>query len=107
MRQDRRRLAPQARNSAPVAHRQACRQRVGAESVKRPDRRDSRVSPVDGPGQFRKASEVGNLNLETVMAKAYWVVTYRSIRNPDGFAAYAKLALPAIQAAGGRFLVRG
>jgi uncharacterized protein (DUF1330 family) len=50
---------------------------------------------------------VGNLNLETVMAKAYWVVTYRSIRNPDGFAAYAKLALPAIQAAGGRFLVRG
>jgi uncharacterized protein (DUF1330 family) len=41
------------------------------------------------------------------MAKAYWVVTYRSIRNPDGFAAYAKLAVPAIQAAGGRFLVRG
>jgi uncharacterized protein (DUF1330 family) len=41
------------------------------------------------------------------MAKAYWVVTYRSIRNPDGFAVYAKLAVPAIQAAGGRFLIRG
>jgi uncharacterized protein (DUF1330 family) len=41
------------------------------------------------------------------MAKAYWVVTYRSIKNPDKLAAYAKLAGPAIQAAGGRFLVRG
>lgn len=41
------------------------------------------------------------------MAKAYWVATYRSISNPDGMAAYAKLAAPAIQAAGGRFLVRG
>ena len=41
------------------------------------------------------------------MAKAYWVATYRSIKNADGFAAYAKLAAPAIQAAGGRFLVRG
>jgi uncharacterized protein (DUF1330 family) len=41
------------------------------------------------------------------MAKAYWVVCYRSIRNPDALAAYAKLAGPAVQAAGGRFLVRG
>jgi uncharacterized protein (DUF1330 family) len=41
------------------------------------------------------------------MAKAYWVVTYRSIKNPDKLAAYAKLAGPAIQAAGGKFLVRG
>lgn len=41
------------------------------------------------------------------MAKAYWVVCYRAIRNPDKVAAYAKLAGPAIQAAGGRFLVRG
>ena len=40
------------------------------------------------------------------MAKAYWVVCYRSIRNPDALAAYAKIAAPAIQAAGGRFLVR-
>jgi uncharacterized protein (DUF1330 family) len=41
------------------------------------------------------------------MPKAYWVGCYRSIRNPDALAAYAKLAGPAIQAAGGRFLVRG
>ena len=41
------------------------------------------------------------------MAKAYWVVTYRSIKDADKLAAYAKLAGPSIQAAGGRFLVRG
>ena len=41
------------------------------------------------------------------MAKAYWVVTYRAIRNQDAFAAYAKLAVPAVQASGGRFIVRG
>ena len=41
------------------------------------------------------------------MAKAYWVVTYRSISNPDALAAYAKVAGPAIAAAGGRFLARG
>jgi len=41
------------------------------------------------------------------MAKGYWVATYRSISNPDGMAAYAALAGPAIQAGGGKFLVRG
>jgi len=41
------------------------------------------------------------------MAKAYWIASYRSIKNPDALAAYAKLAGPAIQGAGGRFLVRG
>ena len=41
------------------------------------------------------------------MAKAYMVVTYRSIGNADALAAYAKLAGPAVQAAGGKFLVRG
>jgi uncharacterized protein (DUF1330 family) len=41
------------------------------------------------------------------MPKAYWVATYRSIKNPDALAAYAKIAAPAIQASGGRFLVRG
>ena len=40
------------------------------------------------------------------MAKAYWVVTYRAIKNQDAFAAYAKLAVPAVQEAGGRFIVR-
>jgi len=41
------------------------------------------------------------------MAKAYWMNFYRSIKNPDAMAAYAKLAGPAIAAAGGRFIVRG
>ena len=41
------------------------------------------------------------------MPKAYWVATYRSVKDPDKLAAYAKLAGPAIQAAGGRFLARG
>lgn len=41
------------------------------------------------------------------MAKAYWIATYRAIKNPDALAAYAKLAAPAIQSGGGRFLVRG
>lgn len=41
------------------------------------------------------------------MAKAYWVAGYRAIKDADKLAAYAKLAGPAIQAAGGKFLVRG
>jgi uncharacterized protein (DUF1330 family) len=41
------------------------------------------------------------------MAKAYWIVFYRSVSNPAALADYAKLAGPAIQAAGGRFLARG
>ena len=41
------------------------------------------------------------------MAKAYWIAFYHSIKNPDALAAYAKLAVPAIQAAGGKFLARG
>jgi len=41
------------------------------------------------------------------MAKAYWIAVYHSIHDPEAVAAYAKLAGPAIQAAGGRFLARG
>ena len=41
------------------------------------------------------------------MAKAYWMAFYKSVKNPDQFAAYAKVAPAAIQAAGGKFLVRG
>ena len=41
------------------------------------------------------------------MAKAYWVCFYRSISNPAALAEYAKLAGPAIQNGGGRFLARG
>ena len=41
------------------------------------------------------------------MAKGYWLSAYRSLKNPDALAEYAKLAAQAIQAGGGRFLVRG
>ena len=41
------------------------------------------------------------------MPKAYWINAYREILDTDALAAYAKLAGPSIQAAGGRFLVRG
>jgi uncharacterized protein (DUF1330 family) len=41
------------------------------------------------------------------MAKAYWITAYRSVRDAQALAAYARLALPALEAAGGRFLVRG
>ena len=41
------------------------------------------------------------------MAKAYWIACYRSIKDPEALAAYAKLAGPALHGAGGRFLARG
>jgi uncharacterized protein (DUF1330 family) len=41
------------------------------------------------------------------MPKAYWVTTYRSISNQPAFEAYGRLAGPAIQAGGGKFVVRG
>jgi len=41
------------------------------------------------------------------MAKAYLITCYRAIKNQDKITAYAKLAGPSIQAAGGKFLVRG
>ena len=41
------------------------------------------------------------------MSKAYWISTYRSVHDPEALAAYAKLAGPALQKGGGRFLARG
>jgi uncharacterized protein (DUF1330 family) len=41
------------------------------------------------------------------MAKGYWIAFYRSVKNPDALGAYAKLAGPAIEARGGKFLARG
>ena len=41
------------------------------------------------------------------MAKGYWITLYRSASNPEALAEYARLAAPALEAAGGRFLVRG
>ena len=41
------------------------------------------------------------------MAKGYWVSVYRTISDPEKLAAYNKLAGPAVQAGGGRTIVRG
>src|SRR5262245_5971029 len=43
---------------------------------------------------------------ENRMAKAYWISCYKAIKDQNKLTAYAKLAGPAIQAAGGKFLVR-
>ena len=41
------------------------------------------------------------------MAKGYWITLYRSVSDPGALSEYAKLALPAIESFGGRFLTRG
>lgn len=41
------------------------------------------------------------------MPKVYWVNTYHAVHDAEKLAAYAKLAGPAINAGGGRFLARG
>jgi uncharacterized protein (DUF1330 family) len=41
------------------------------------------------------------------MAKGYWIAFYKAMKDPEKFAAYAKIAPKAIEAAGGRFVVRG
>ena len=41
------------------------------------------------------------------MAKGYWVTFYRSTPDPAAMTEYGRLAVPAIQAGGGRFLARG
>jgi uncharacterized protein (DUF1330 family) len=41
------------------------------------------------------------------MPKAYAVVTYRSVSDPEKLAAYAELALPAVKPFGARILARG
>jgi uncharacterized protein (DUF1330 family) len=40
------------------------------------------------------------------VSKAYWISCYHEIIDPLKLAAYAKLAGPAIEAGGGRFLAR-
>jgi uncharacterized protein (DUF1330 family) len=48
-----------------------------------------------------------NNHKERCMPKAYWVATYHAIHDVNAFAAYAKLAGPALSAAGGKVLARG
>jgi uncharacterized protein (DUF1330 family) len=45
--------------------------------------------------------------METTMPKAYWISAYQAVHDDNALAAYAKLAGPALTAAGGRFVVRG
>jgi uncharacterized protein (DUF1330 family) len=40
------------------------------------------------------------------MPKGYWISAYHSISDPEKLAAYAALAGPALEGAGGRFLAR-
>lgn len=39
--------------------------------------------------------------------KGYWITFYRSVSDPAALASYAALAVPAIEAGGGRILARG
>lgn len=41
------------------------------------------------------------------MAKGYWVSCYRAVHDQDKLAAYAKLAPGAVEAHGGKFVIRG
>jgi uncharacterized protein (DUF1330 family) len=41
------------------------------------------------------------------MPKAYWITVYREIKDANKLAAYAKLAPPAVNPFGGRYLCRG
>jgi uncharacterized protein (DUF1330 family) len=54
-----------------------------------------------------RSSDPSRIKGGEIMAKAYWITIYRNISNPDALAEYAKLAGPAIQSGGGRFVVRG
>ncbi len=40
------------------------------------------------------------------MGRAYWICFYRQIKDPQKLAAYARLAGPAIEEGGGKFLAR-
>lgn len=41
------------------------------------------------------------------MAKGYWIITFRSVRDPAKLAAYVEIAGPVLAAAGAKFIVRG
>jgi uncharacterized protein (DUF1330 family) len=41
------------------------------------------------------------------VAKAYWINTFRSVRDPQKLAQYIQLAGPVMRDSGGRFLARG
>ena len=63
-----------------------------------PTKRDRRDKPGDDKEKPQR---------EKRMPKAYWVSVYRSIKDPDKLAAYAKLAPPATTKFGAKYLCRG
>jgi len=48
----------------------------------------------------------GFMTRSNSVPKGYWVVVYRNIRDPSKLADYGRLAVPAIETAGGRVLSR-
>ena len=64
-------------------------------------------SPVRGSRGNTVAQESPDPARVGAMAKAYWITCYREVLDPAKLAAYARLAGPAIEAGGGRFIVRG
>ena len=59
------------------------------------------------PQRSRFGQSERNRARVVLVAKAYWIAFYREVRRADAVAAYAKLAGPALEAAGGRMLARG
>jgi uncharacterized protein (DUF1330 family) len=41
------------------------------------------------------------------MPKTYWIATYQSVKDPEALAEYARISRPALEAMGGRVIVRG
>ncbi len=41
------------------------------------------------------------------MPKGYWIIAFRSVKDPAKLARYVELAAPVLAAAGARFIVRG
>ena len=86
------------------------RQRIRFQRGERPAGRRPGLTVRVGSGYPRSdgVALAGRIaDREDIMAKGYWVSCYRAVRNPDALGEYAKLAGPAIEAGGGRFLARG
>jgi uncharacterized protein (DUF1330 family) len=64
-----------------------------------------------GTGEPRAgAGPVGSVRAQrdrVPTAKAYWINTFRGVRDPQKLAQYIELAGPAMRESGGRFLARG
>jgi uncharacterized protein (DUF1330 family) len=74
---------------------------VSAPSLSTPRRPDA---AVDVPYRFVAGQQPMTAD---GISMAYWVNTFRAIRDPDMLAAYSALAGPVMEAHGGRFLARG